>query len=79
MVDCRPMVDNIDPVAALQYEYASPPSQSPPVREGDQNCLLRLRVPTQEGKGQIACSASSFAGIPPARGPGGGATLFPGR
>ena len=57
----------------------APPSQSPPVGEGDQNCLLLLRVPTQGGKGQIACSSSPWAGIPPARGPGGGATLFPGR
>ena len=57
----------------------APPSQSPPVGEGDQNCLLLLRVPTQGGKGQIACSSSPWAGIPPARGPGGGADLFPGR
>ena len=45
-------------------------------RDKYQVCLW---VPAQAGKGQIACTASVWAGIPFARGPGGGATLFPGR
>ena len=47
------------------------PSQSPPVREGDQNCLLRLRVPVQGGFLPRGRRSKQFDPFPPGWGLGG--------